>query len=456
MEFDFNLTPEGVESHTANDTVDITTKEILKALEAYQGAVNVAKKGAGLFSIAKEFMKPGYIGTLLSVPEMAEFTQGVILEIKDYLKGLGVEDSPDDYNILLDHPGDNSITPADKTRSKINYPVYPSIKVPDQPLNIDFKFSGEDFLEKIKEIGPAIKEPIDNAMNEADKKIADSLREWQEDFIEKTLDLDSWEFDDPALDRTFSNDKNFEPISMNVNVDINKTGMSSTGMSAMGFAGNSYGSMGIMPWKGSENPLKRYMEPTFNLSDIEGSFLGSMFGISGLGGGMPDLSEMIMDGSWGTASGGGGFVGLLGGLFGMGGNQGDGLGGILGGMLGGTNGDATNPLKPLDDAIDSIIGKNGDLLGSFEESLGGIEGLGGQVADTLAGSFSDMGTTLIKSSLDYFAKLGGLTGLSAKAFASLKSMNPWTAMAAGAALMTISSQLKRLSSSVGSGTYTLR
>ena len=34
-------------------------------------------------------------------------------------------------------------------------------------------------------MGPAIKEPIDNAMNEADKKIADSLREWQEDFIEK-------------------------------------------------------------------------------------------------------------------------------------------------------------------------------------------------------------------------------------------------------------------------------
>ena len=70
----------------------------------------------------------------------------------------------------------------------------------------------------------------------------------------------------------------------------------------------------------------------------------------------------------------------------------------------------------------------------------------------LAGSFSDTGVTLIKSSLDYFAKLGALTSLSGQAFAALKTMNPWTALAAGAALVALSSQLKRLSSSVGSGT----
>ena len=95
MEFNFDLKPEGVDLNTVNDTVEVTTKEILKTLEAYEEAANAARKGAGLFSIAKEFMKPGYIGTLLSVPDMAEFTQGVILEIKDYLKGLGVEDSPE-------------------------------------------------------------------------------------------------------------------------------------------------------------------------------------------------------------------------------------------------------------------------------------------------------------------------------------------------------------------------
>ena len=175
-----------------------------------------------------------------------------------------------------------------------------------------------------------------------------------------------------------------------------------------------------------------------------GNIPGGLLSLPGMNGGQTDIGSLL--GLFGL---GGQNGGLLGGLFGMGGNQGGGLGGILGGMLGGTNGET--PFSSLEKGIDGILDKNSDLFASFEETFGGVEELGGMLADGLSGSFADMGLTLLTTSLDYFGKLGFLTGLSAKAFASLKSMNPWTAMAAGAALMTISSQLKRLSSSVGSG-----
>ena len=99
----------------------------------------------------------------------------------------------------------------------------------------------------------------------------------------------------------------------------------------MGFVGSSYDSMGIMPWEGSENSLKRFMEPTFNLSDIEGSFLGSILCPLGLGGG----------------------------------------------------GEENNPFQGILDSMDLVIGKNDDLLGSFQKSMGGIEGLGGKAAGML-------------------------------------------------------------------------
>ena len=375
---------------------ELTQKQIV---DLVLKGMDLARKGT--------LFPPDPVDLILFPPEIIKGFRAINKEVQkgvgNYIRNtqgvtaqpwLGKVDSPDDYNILLDHPGANSITPPDKTKTKINLHPDPAFTLPDQIKidesvggSIDFNYPGMESITPPDITG-----------------------------------LKSGTIDMPGSS-TYKNNSGW---------DVFTDDSVMSGLPASSYVG--------------VHPAERILPS--GMGDFSPSgLLGSIFGSLGLGGGTPDPGWMIKDESWGTSSRGrGGLGGSLGDFASVGGGD---LGGILGGLLGGTNGE--NPLQPLEDAIDSIIGRNGDLLGSFEETLGGIESLGGTVADTLAGSFSDMGMSLIKSSLNYFGKLGLLTSLSGQAFTALKSMNPVTALAAGAALMALSSQLKRLGSSVGSG-----
>ncbi|MEA2064392.1 MAG: hypothetical protein U9P14_11880, partial [Gemmatimonadota bacterium] len=179
---------------------------------------------------------------------------------------------------------------------------------------------------------------------------------------------------------------------------------------------------------------------------------------------------------FGGNKGGGLFSNLLGGLFG--GNKGGGLfGNLLGGIFGGGQGGGIfdNLAGGLPEANCGLfngsglcdrIGKTrdcyggmiGDILDGNETATGSIRDMldvlmneGDQSCVFFSESYKKMGRSMFDVMGNYSNMLGSLMALAAKAFAALKSMNPWAAAAAAAALAAFQRKMGKLANSVGAG-----
>ena len=221
----------------------------------------------------------------------------------------------------MKHPGDDSLTPPDKTKTRLESPD--KIKI-DQSIggSIDLNYPGLD----------SITPPDNTGVNLGTMSIPRNNSGW---------DVFSPPYLPPA---------DFPDM---------------------------FSSMSIM----GEHPAERAFMPSsmgsFSPSTelgTDNSLLKTSTGPAGAqssGSGSPGLGNGFMPQE-------GGQGGLLGGLFtlpGMGGEQGGGQNGGLPGMLGlGGGGEENNPFQGILDSMDLVIGKNDDLLGSFQKSMGGNRG----------------------------------------------------------------------------------
>ena len=101
--------------------------------------------------------------------------------------------------------------------------------------------------------------------------------------------------------------------------------------------------------------------------------------------------------------------------------------------------------------VESILGGNRAAAESVSALFGSLTGGGKKAQEELAGSFEAMAGQIFAGMGDYAKRLGLLSGLAAKAFAALQSMNPFAAAAASVALIAIGQALKSLARGVGKG-----
>lgn len=101
--------------------------------------------------------------------------------------------------------------------------------------------------------------------------------------------------------------------------------------------------------------------------------------------------------------------------------------------------------------VESILGGNRSAAESVKALFVALTGGGRKAHEELAGSFEAMTGQIFAGMGDYAKRLGVLSGLAAKAFAALRSMNPFAAAAASVALIAIGQALKGLAGSVGKG-----
>jgi hypothetical protein len=99
--------------------------------------------------------------------------------------------------------------------------------------------------------------------------------------------------------------------------------------------------------------------------------------------------------------------------------------------------------------IENILSGNQSALGSILGLFGELTGKGKKAGDATGQVFQMLQGQVFSTLGKYASQLGLLTGLSSKAFAALKSMNPFAAAAASVALLALGQALKRLSSHVG-------
>jgi len=104
-----------------------------------------------------------------------------------------------------------------------------------------------------------------------------------------------------------------------------------------------------------------------------------------------------------------------------------------------------------DSLVQSILGGNRSAGDSIAQLFGSLTGGGKQAKQALAGVFEGMAGQIFSGMADYAKQLGFLTGMSAKAFTALKSMNPWAAAAASIGLIALGTALKSLAGSLGKG-----
>lgn len=104
-----------------------------------------------------------------------------------------------------------------------------------------------------------------------------------------------------------------------------------------------------------------------------------------------------------------------------------------------------------DSLVESILSGNRKAGESIAQLFASLTGGGKQAKQALAGVFEGMAGQIFASMGDYAKRLGVLTGLSAKAFAALRSMNPFAAAAASVGLIALGQALKSLAGSLGKG-----
>ena len=104
-----------------------------------------------------------------------------------------------------------------------------------------------------------------------------------------------------------------------------------------------------------------------------------------------------------------------------------------------------------DSLVESILSGNRKAGESIAQLFTSLTGGGKQAKQALAGVFEGMAGQIFESMGDYAKRLGVLTGLSAKAFAALRSMNPFAAAAASVGLIALGQALKSLAGSLGKG-----
>jgi len=104
-----------------------------------------------------------------------------------------------------------------------------------------------------------------------------------------------------------------------------------------------------------------------------------------------------------------------------------------------------------DSLVESILSGNRKAGESIAQLFASLTGGGKQAKQSLAGVFEGMAGQIFESMGDYAKRLGVLTGLSAKAFAALRSMNPFAAAAASVGLIALGQALKSLAGSLGKG-----
>ncbi|MEA1997429.1 MAG: hypothetical protein U9N45_07305 [Gemmatimonadota bacterium] len=129
------------------------------------------------------------------------------------------------------------------------------------------------------------------------------------------------------------------------------------------------------------------------------------------------------------------------------------FGGILDTSQGGTFDMVSISIKDIEerylDMVGKIVSGNRTAQESVIRLFDELSRSGGTAATATGEHFARVQGEMFSAMGNYASQLGKLTGLASRAFFSLRSMNPFSASAAAAALQALGSALRRLASSVG-------